>query len=353
MGVTPERLRALTGDGDAFTSGVAPRMAGVNLGATDPTIRRGFEAEDRAAALAEEQREGAVLQNEATALEIKALERDATPYVMTYPDGTSENLTFKQHKEKFETIKLAEDAALKKKIRLSGREPKTNELTEINKALDTVTGSLADGLKFDGNLNEFTVLEVKDNMQVLARTLGSIFKSREKPTLRIEEGRSVVSASAPYENPAFSANKIYDNILAAQNNEGESSPYLNAIRRTDDETRVQMLQRIAKLAGKDENNLIDPKKDGPDTPENRQDEAWQTFLEQPAMANANLNKQIKGFITSQGIELAFDKDENRAGSKSSQYNSLIKAVVKEIGDSTVTGSSIQNAIDKVIEKGTY
>lgn len=27
-----------------------------------------------------------------------------------------------------------------------------------------------------------------------------------------------------------------------------------------------MLQRIAKLAGKDENSLIDPKKDGPDAP---------------------------------------------------------------------------------------
>ncbi len=343
LGVTPERLRALRGEEDAFTSGVAPQMAGVNLGVIDPTIRREFESQDQAAALAEEQLEGAGLRNIATVLEIEALERDATPYVMTYPDGTTENLTFKQHKEKFEAIKLSEDAALKKKIRESGREPKNNELTEINKALDTVTGSLADGLKFDGNLNEFTVLEVKDNMQVLARTLGSIFKSREKPALRIEEGRSVVSASAPYENPAFSANKIYDNILAAQNNEGESSPYLNAIRRTDDETRVQMLQRIAKLAGKDENSLIDPKKDGPDAPGNKQDKAWQEHTQQPRFADRDFNYQVKGFITKQGIAIP---QQAKA-----EYNRFIEKVEKELGDGPITGSSLQTAINRI--KETY
>jgi len=43
LGVSPEELRALTGPGDAFTTGIAPRMAGVSLGAVDPSVRMGIQ----------------------------------------------------------------------------------------------------------------------------------------------------------------------------------------------------------------------------------------------------------------------------------------------------------------------
>ena len=45
LGVSPEELRALTGPGDAFTTGIAPRMAGVSLGAVDPSVRMSLQSD--------------------------------------------------------------------------------------------------------------------------------------------------------------------------------------------------------------------------------------------------------------------------------------------------------------------
>jgi hypothetical protein len=45
LGVSPERLRALTSPGDAFTTGIAPQIKGVNLGAIDPSVRMGLQSD--------------------------------------------------------------------------------------------------------------------------------------------------------------------------------------------------------------------------------------------------------------------------------------------------------------------
>jgi hypothetical protein len=256
LGVTPERLRALRGEGDAFTSGVAPKMAGVSLGATDPTIRRGFEAEDRTAAAAAQQLELLTVQIDNARITNEDLKVSNKPYTMTYGGEEFEG-SAKQHAARLDAITKKQNFDIAEQARRLGKPLAIGEINTFNKALSTFTGVLGDNtLIFNAASNMYVPSRDTKDAGLLALVIGNAYRAQEQAGLRMQPNQSILDVTAQYLEPSKPAGDILTSIREAEGADGyvqgsttTTSPYLNALNRATETVRAGMLKKIERLAG--------------------------------------------------------------------------------------------------------
>jgi hypothetical protein len=295
LGVTPERLRALRGEGDAFTSGVAPRMAGVNLGVTDPTIRREFETEDREAVEAQRRLDLLNVQIDNARITNKDLTLSSKPFSMTY-DGETFTGSAKQHSERLEAITKRQTFEVAEEARLRGTPLNNSEVIAFNRALTAVTRQLGDNSLILSN-DVFMPSTATEEDGMLAITIGDLYRSEQQAGLRKNPNQSILDITAKFLDPRGPATDILKSIQAAEavpgyDPEGENklntgSPYLNALNRASDDVRLAMRAKIESLAGITE-------------PPTGKTEALTTQWDATS-AIPKLDQRVRAFITAAGL----------------------------------------------------
>jgi hypothetical protein len=337
LGVTPERLRALTGDGDAFTSGVAPQMAGVNLGVTDPTIRRGFETEDRTAAAAAQQLELLTVQIDNAQITNADLKVSSKPYTMTYGDEEFTG-SAKQHAAKLDVLTKRQTYDIAEEARRLGKPLAIGEINTFNKALSTFTGVLGDNtLIFNNASNMYVPSSQTKEDGMLALVIGNAYRAQEQAGLRMQPNQSILDLTAQYLEPSKPAGDILTSIREAEGADGyvqgsttTASPYLNALNRATETVRDGMLKKIERLAG------VTGGAD--DIADSAADVAWASATEN----STNRTQQVQNLILELGIPTRT--------SNASEYEQLVARVVGALGASSepITGTIVQRTITEQI-----
>ena len=337
LGVTPERLRALRGEGDAFTSGVAPKMAGVSLGATDPTIRRGFEAEDRTAAAAAQQLELLTVQIDNARITNEDLKVSNKPYTMTYGGEEFEG-SAKQHAARLDAITKKQNFDIAEQARRLGKPLAIGEINTFNKALSTFTGVLGDNtLIFNAASNMYVPSRDTKDAGLLALVIGNAYRAQEQAGLRMQPNQSILDVTAQYLEPSKPAGDILTSIREAEGADGyvqgsttTASPYLNALNRATDAVRTTMRGKIERLAG------VTGGAD--DTADSAADVAWASATEN----STNRTQQVQNLILELGIPTRT--------SNASEYEQLVARVVGALGASSepITGTIVQRTITEQI-----
>jgi hypothetical protein len=337
LGVTPERLRALTGDGDAFTSGVAPQMAGVNLGVTDPTIRRGFETEDRTAAAAAQQLELLTVQIDNAQITNADLKVSSKPYTMTYGDEEFTG-SAKQHAAKLDVLTKRQTYDIAEEARRLGKPLAIGEINTFNKALSTFTGVLGDNtLIFNAASNMYVPSRDTKDAGLLALVIGNAYRAQEQAGLRMQPNQSILDVTAQYLEPSKPAGDILTSIREAEGADGyvqgsttTASPYLNALNRATETVRDGMLKKIERLAG------VTGGAD--DIADSAADVAWASATEN----STNRTQQVQNLILELGIPTRT--------SNASEYEQLVARVVGALGASSepITGTIVQRTITEQI-----
>ena len=337
LGVTPERLRALTGDGDAFTSGVAPKMAGVSLGATDPTIRRGFEAEDRTAAAAAQQLELLTVQIDNARITNEDLKVSNKPYTMTYGGEEFEG-SAKQHAARLDAITKKQNFDIAEEARRLGKPLAIGEINTFNKALSTFTGVLGDNtLIFNNASNMYVPSSQTKEDGMLALVIGNAYRAQEQAGLRMQPNQSILDLTAQYLEPSKPAGDILTSIREAEGADGyvqgsttTASPYLNALNRATEAVRTTMRGKIERLAG------VTGGAD--DIADSAADVAWASATEN----STNRTQQVQNLILELGIPTRT--------SNASEYEQLVARVVGALGASSepITGTMVQRTITEQI-----
>ena len=337
LGVTPERLRALRGEGDAFTSGVAPKMAGVSLGATDPTIRRGFEAEDRTAAAAAQQLELLTVQIDNARITNEDLKVSNKPYTMTYGGEEFEG-SAKQHAARLDAITKKQNFDIAEQARLLGKPLAPGEMNAFNKALSTFTGVLGDNtLIFNAASNMYVPSRDTKDAGLLALVIGNAYRAQEQAGLRMQPNQSILDLTAQYLEPSKPAGDILTSIREAEGADGyvqgsttTASPYLNALNRATETVRAGMLKKIERLAGVTGG--------AEDTADSAADAAWASATEN----STNRTQQVQNLILELGIPTRT--------SNASEYEQLVARVVGALGASSepITGTIVQRTITEQI-----
>ena len=337
LGVTPERLRALRGEGDAFTSGVAPKMAGVSLGATDPTIRRGFEAEDRTAAAAAQQLELLTVQIDNARITNEDLKVSNKPYTMTYGGEEFEG-SAKQHAARLDAITKKQNFDIAEQARRLGKPLAIGEINTFNKALSTFTGVLGDNtLIFNAASNMYVPSRDTKDAGLLALVIGNAYRAQEQAGLRMQPNQSILDVTAQYLEPSKPAGDILTSIREAEGADGyvqgsttTTSPYLNALNRATETVRAGMLKKIERLAGVTGG--------AEDTADSAADAAWASATEN----STNRTQQVQNLILELGIPTRT--------SNASEYEQLVARVVGALGASSepITGTIVQRTITEQI-----
>ena len=337
LGVTPERLRALRGEGDAFTSGVAPKMAGVSLGATDPTIRRGFEAEDRTAAAAAQQLELLTVQIDNARITNEDLKVSNKPYTMTYGGEEFEG-SAKQHAARLDAITKKQNFDIAEQARRLGKPLAIGEINTFNKALSTFTGVLGDNtLIFNAASNMYVPSRDTKDAGLLALVIGNAYRAQEQAGLRMQPNQSILDLTAQYLEPSKPAGDILTSIREAEGADGyvqgsttTTSPYLNALNRATETVRAGMLKKIERLAGVTGG--------AEDTADSAADAAWASATEN----STNRTQQVQNLILELGIPTRT--------SNASEYEQLVARVVGALGASSepITGTIVQRTITEQI-----
>jgi hypothetical protein len=337
LGVTPERLRALRGEGDAFTSGVAPKMAGVSLGATDPTIRRGFEAEDRTAAAAAQQLELLTVQIDNARITNEDLKVSNKPYTMTYGGEEFEG-SAKQHAARLDAITKKQNFDIAEQARRLGKPLAIGEINTFNKALSTFTGVLGDNtLIFNNASNMYVPSSQTKEDGMLALVIGNAYRAQEQAGLRMQPNQSILDVTAQYLEPSKPAGDILTSIREAEGADGyvqgsttTTSPYLNALNRATETVRAGMLKKIERLAGVTGG--------AEDTADSAADAAWASATEN----STNRTQQVQNLILELGIPTRT--------SNASEYEQLVARVVGALGASSepITGTIVQRTITEQI-----
>ena len=337
LGVTPERLRALRGEGDAFTSGVAPKMAGVSLGATDPTIRRGFEAEDRTAAAAAQQLELLTVQIDNARITNEDLKVSNKPYTMTYGGEEFEG-SAKQHAARLDAITKKQNFDIAEQARRLGKPLAIGEINTFNKALSTFTGVLGDNtLIFNAASNMYVPSRDTKDAGLLALVIGNAYRAQEQAGLRMQPNQSILDVTAQYLEPSKPAGDILTSIREAEGADGyvqgsttTASPYLNALNRATDAVRTTMRGKIERLAGVTGG--------AEDTADSAADAAWASATEN----STNRTQQVQNLILELGIPTRT--------SNASEYEQLVARVVGALGASSepITGTIVQRTITEQI-----
>ena len=337
LGVTPERLRALRGEGDAFTSGVAPKMAGVSLGATDPTIRRGFEAEDRTAAAAAQQLELLTVQIDNARITNEDLKVSNKPYTMTYGGEEFEG-SAKQHAARLDAITKKQNFDIAEQARRLGKPLAIGEINTFNKALSTFTGVLGDNtLIFNAASNMYVPSRDTKDAGLLALVIGNAYRAQEQAGLRMQPNQSILDLTAQYLEPSKPAGDILTSIREAEGADGyvqgsttTASPYLNALNRATETVRDGMLKKIERLAGVTGG--------AEDTADSAADAAWASATEN----STNRTQQVQNLILELGIPTRT--------SNASEYEQLVARVVGALGASSepITGTIVQRTITEQI-----
>ena len=337
LGVTPERLRALRGEGDAFTSGVAPKMAGVSLGATDPTIRRGFEAEDRTAAAAAQQLELLTVQIDNARITNADLKVSSKPYTMTYGDEEFTG-SAKQHAAKLDVLTKRQTYDIAEEARRLGKPLAIGEINTFNKALSTFTGVLGDNtLIFNAASNMYVPSRDTKDAGLLALVIGNAYRAQEQAGLRMQPNQSILDLTAQYLEPSKPAGDILTSIREAEGADGyvqgsttTTSPYLNALNRATETVRAGMLKKIERLAGVTGG--------AEDTADSAADAAWASATEN----STNRTQQVQNLILELGIPTRT--------SNASEYEQLVARVVGALGASSepITGTIVQRTITEQI-----
>jgi hypothetical protein len=337
LGVTPERLRALRGEGDAFTSGVAPKMAGVSLGATDPTIRRGFEAEDRTAAAAAQQLELLTVQIDNAQITNADLKVSSKPYTMTYGDEEFTG-SAKQHAAKLDVLTKRQTYDIAEEARRLGKPLAIGEINTFNKALSTFTGVLGDNtLIFNNASNMYVPSSQTQEDGMLALVIGNAYRAQEQAGLRMQPNQSILDLTAQYLEPSKPAGDILTSIREAEGADGyvqgsttTASPYLNALNRATETVRDGMLKKIERLAG------VTGGAD--DIADSAADVAWASATEN----STNRTQQVQNLILELGIPTRT--------SNASEYEQLVARVVGALGASSepITGTIVQRTITEQI-----
>ena len=337
LGVTPERLRALRGEGDAFTSGVAPKMAGVSLGATDPTIRRGFEAEDRTAAAAAQQLELLTVQIDNARITNEDLKVSNKPYTMTYGGEEFEG-SAKQHAARLDAITKKQNFDIAEEARRLGKPLAIGEINTFNKALSTFTGVLGDNtLIFNNASNMYVPSSQTKEAGMLALVIGNAYRAQEQAGLRMQPNQSILDLTAQYLEPSKPAGDILTSIREAEGADGyvqgsttTTSPYLNALNRATETVRAGMLKKIERLAGVTGG--------AEDTADSAADAAWASATEN----STNRTQQVQNLILELGIPTRT--------SNASEYEQLVARVVGALGASSepITGTIVQRTITEQI-----
>ena len=337
LGVTPERLRALRGEGDAFTSGVAPKMAGVSLGATDPTIRRGFEAEDRTAAAAAQQLELLTVQIDNARITNEDLKVSNKPYTMTYGGEEFEG-SAKQHAARLDAITKKQNFDIAEEARRLGKPLAIGEINTFNKALSTFTGVLGDNtLIFNAASNMYVPSRDTKDAGLLALVIGNAYRAQEQAGLRMQPNQSILDLTAQYLEPSKPAGDILTSIREAEGADGyvqgsttTTSPYLNALNRATETVRAGMLKKIERLAGVTGG--------AEDTADSAADAAWASATEN----STNRTQQVQNLILELGIPTRT--------SNASEYEQLVARVVGALGASSepITGTIVQRTITEQI-----
>ena len=337
LGVTPERLRALRGEGDAFTSGVAPKMAGVSLGATDPTIRRGFEAEDRTAAAAAQQLELLTVQIDNARITNEDLKVSNKPYTMTYGGEEFEG-SAKQHAARLDAITKKQNFDIAEEARRLGKPLAIGEINAFNKALSTFTGVLGDNtLIFNAASNMYVPSRQTEEAGMLALVIGNAYRGQQQAGLRMRPNQSILDLTAQYLEPSKPAGDILTSIREAEGADGyvqgsttTASPYLNALNRATETVRAGMLKKIERLAGVTGG--------AEDTADSAADAAWASATEN----STNRTQQVQNLILELGIPTRT--------SNASEYEQLVARVVGALGASSepITGTIVQRTITEQI-----
>ena len=335
LGVTPERLRALRGEDDAFTSGVAPQMAGVSLGATDPTIRRGFEAEDRTAAAAAQQLELLTVQIDNAQITNADLKVSSKPYTMTYGDEEFTG-SAKQHAAKLDVLTKRQTYDIAEEARRLGKPLAIGEINAFNKALSTFTGVLGDNtLVLQEGMYVPSRQTEEDGM--LALVIGNAYRAQQQAGLRMKPNQSILDLTAQYLEPSKPAGDVLTSIREAEGADGyvqgsttTASPYLNALNRATDAVRTTMRGKIERLAGVTGG--------AEDIADSAADAAWASATEN----STNRTQQVQNLILELGIPTRT--------SNASEYEQLVARVVGALGASSepITGTIVQRTITEQI-----
>ena len=335
LGVTPERLRALRGEDDAFTSGVAPQMAGVNLGVTDPTIRRGFETEDRTAAAAAQQLELLTVQIDNAQITNADLKVSSKPYTMTYGDEEFTG-SAKQHAAKLDVLTKRQTYDIAEEARRLGKPLAIGEINAFNKALSTFTGVLGDNtLVLQEGMYVPSRQTEEDGM--LALVIGNAYRAQQQAGLRMKPNQSILDLTAQYLEPSKPAGDVLTSIREAEGADGyvqgsttTASPYLNALNRATDAVRTTMRGKIERLAGVTGG--------AEDTADSAADAAWASATEN----STNRTQQVQNLILELGIPTRT--------SNASEYEQLVARVVGALGASSepITGTIVQRTITEQI-----
>ena len=335
LGVTPERLRALRGEDDAFTSGVAPQMAGVNLGVTDPTIRRGFETEDRTAAAAAQQLELLTVQIDNAQITNADLKVSSKPYTMTYGDEEFTG-SAKQHAAKLDVLTKRQTYDIAEEARRLGKPLAIGEINAFNKALSTFTGVLGDNtLVLQEGMYVPSRQTEEDGM--LALVIGNAYRAQQQAGLRMKPNQSILDLTAQYLEPSKPAGDVLTSIREAEGADGyvqgsttTASPYLNALNRATDAVRTTMRGKIERLAGVTGG--------AEDIADSAADAAWASATEN----STNRTQQVQNLILELGIPTRT--------SNASEYEQLVARVVGALGASSepITGTIVQRTITEQI-----
>jgi hypothetical protein len=312
-------------------------MAGVNLGVTDPTIRRGFETEDRTAAAAAQQLELLTVQIDNAQITNADLKVSSKPYTMTYGDEEFTG-SAKQHAAKLDVLTKRQTYDIAEEARRLGKPLAIGEINTFNKALSTFTGVLGDNtLIFNNASNMYVPSSQTKEDGMLALVIGNAYRAQEQAGLRMQPNQSILDLTAQYLEPSKPAGDILTSIREAEGADGyvqgsttTASPYLNALNRATETVRDGMLKKIERLAG------VTGGAD--DIADSAADVAWASATEN----STNRTQQVQNLILELGIPTRT--------SNASEYEQLVARVVGALGASSepITGTIVQRTITEQI-----
>lgn len=193
LGVSPEELRALTSPGDAFTTGIAPRIAGVSLGAVDPSVRMGMQKD----ALGLDVQRGQ-LDVQAGTLEAQNLRRQVDEITLEEAQKNQEIITIGDQTGTMDDIIKREGVlaqqVLRKQAEIGSKMTATDRNVLSNAVLGFTEVLEPNGVAFTTTQNNGRVyLPAGDRAAqgALAINLANILRSRALDNVRMRPGDSI------------------------------------------------------------------------------------------------------------------------------------------------------------------